>query len=133
TVLDPDAPPSDDGGLLRPPPPRSWRERAEDLADATGTTPARLALGAAVVAGVVAAGFWLLRPPEPPVEVSLPFASTTEPPAATTTTAPSEVLVHVAGAVVAPGVHPLPPGARVIDALDAAGGLTPDADAARIN
>jgi competence protein ComEA len=43
------------------------------------------------------------------------------------------LLVHVAGAVVVPGVHELAPGARVIDAIDAAGGLAPGADSARIN
>ena len=33
----------------------------------------------------------------------------------------------------APGVHELPPGSRVVDAIDAAGGLAADADGARIN
>jgi competence protein ComEA len=35
--------------------------------------------------------------------------------------------------VVRPGVLHLPAGARVIDAIDAAGGLAPEADGARIN
>ncbi len=43
------------------------------------------------------------------------------------------VTVHVAGAVAAPGVVTLPAGARVTDAVAAAGGLTDDADGARIN
>jgi competence protein ComEA len=47
--------------------------------------------------------------------------------------AAGEVVVHVAGAVVAPGVQRLPGGARVDDAVDAAGGATPDADLGRIN
>jgi competence protein ComEA len=34
---------------------------------------------------------------------------------------------------VIPGVHHLEAGARVVDAVDAAGGLAPDADAARLN
>jgi competence protein ComEA len=43
------------------------------------------------------------------------------------------LVVHVAGSVVAPGIHDLTAGARVVDAIEAAGGLTPDADVARIN
>lgn len=43
------------------------------------------------------------------------------------------VTVHVVGAVAAPGVQRLPAGARVVDAVDAAGGSTPDADLGRIN
>jgi competence protein ComEA len=45
----------------------------------------------------------------------------------------AEVVVHVAGAVAVPGVQRLPTGARVVDAVDAAGGALPDADLARIN
>lgn len=42
-------------------------------------------------------------------------------------------LVHVAGAVVRPGVYLVPEGARVSDALAAAGGPSPDADLDRLN
>ena len=52
---------------------------------------------------------------------------------ATSTTVPTEVVVHVAGAVVRPGVHTLPAGARVVDAVDAAGGLSAAADQTRVN
>jgi competence protein ComEA len=41
--------------------------------------------------------------------------------------------VAAAGAVAAPGVQRLPVGARVVDAVDAAGGASPDADLGRIN
>lgn len=121
--------------LRRPPPPQSWRERVEQLADATGTTPARILVGGIAAIGAVVAGLWLTRPPVAPPEVTLPFASTTTSLApASSVAAASEVLVvHVAGAVVDPGVHELPPGSRVVDAIEAAGGLTPDADEARIN
>jgi len=136
-VLDPDAPlPEDDGGgpLRRPAPPRSWRERVEDLADATGTTPVRIAMGVAVVLVALAVAWRLLRPPARPPEATLPFASTTLAEAtATTTTVPSALVVHVAGSVAAPGVHELAAGARVVDAIEAAGGLTAEADGARVN
>ncbi len=42
-------------------------------------------------------------------------------------------MVHVAGAVAAPGVVSLSSGARVVDAVTAAGGMRPDADPDRIN
>jgi competence protein ComEA len=54
-------------------------------------------------------------------------------PAASASTESALVVVHVAGAVVSPGLHELPTGSRVADAIAAAGGLTPAADQARIN
>ena len=42
-------------------------------------------------------------------------------------------MVHVAGAVTHPGVVELTPGARVIDAIEAAGGAPPTADLDRLN
>lgn len=43
------------------------------------------------------------------------------------------VYVHVAGAVAMPGLYLLPTGARVFDAVSAAGGLSDTADAAAVN
>jgi competence protein ComEA len=52
----------------------------------------------------------------------------------TASTAPRHVIVvHVAGAVATPGVVELPPGSRVIDAVEAAGGAVADADLDRLN
>ena len=48
-------------------------------------------------------------------------------------TAAGVLLVHVVGQVRRPGVVRLPPGARVQDALQAAGGSTPSADLAHLN
>ncbi|MGQ0744592.1 MAG: ComEA family DNA-binding protein [Acidimicrobiales bacterium] len=47
--------------------------------------------------------------------------------------APSALVIHAAGAVVRPGVYPVGPGARVADAVAAAGGARPDADLDRLN
>ena len=47
--------------------------------------------------------------------------------------AATEVYVDVDGAVVSPGVYRLKDGARVTQAIDAAGGLTPEADVTGLN
>ena len=52
---------------------------------------------------------------------------------APTTAVASDVVVHVAGAVTAPGVYHLPAGARVIDAITAASGMRTDANADGVN
>ncbi|MFD1240957.1 ComEA family DNA-binding protein [Arthrobacter ulcerisalmonis] len=54
-------------------------------------------------------------------------------PSASASTAAGEVLVHVVGGVVRPGVVRLAPGSRVADALAAAGGAQAGADADRLN
>lgn len=50
-----------------------------------------------------------------------------------TPTHPPDWMIHVLGAVASPGVVSVPPGSRVIDAIDAAGGFSPDADPASLN
>ena len=111
----------------------SWRRAPVQLADRLGVRPAGL-LGAVVA--VLAAGlggWWALRPPPPPVEDTLPQAaamSTAPPPPPSV---PGVLVVHVDGAVAQPGVHEVVAGARVIDAVQAAGGLGPSADRTRIN
>ena len=46
---------------------------------------------------------------------------------------PDDVVVYVSGAVASPGVLTLPSSSRVIDAITAAGGATPEADLESIN
>jgi len=46
---------------------------------------------------------------------------------------PAPILVHVTGAVAEPGVYELPPDSRVQHALQAAGGLLPEADSRGLN
>ena len=60
-------------------------------------------------------------PPSPPSLVSAPFPER------------PYIRVHVAGAVVRPGLYPLPRESRVGDAVEAAGGPMPDADLDRLN
>jgi competence protein ComEA len=59
-----------------------------------------------------------------------PDAAATSP---TTRAGGPRVVVHVAGAVTTPGVVELARGARVIDAIEAAGGGLPNADLDRLN
>lgn len=85
-----------------------------------------VALAAALVLVAGAAAWWRRSsmgalPPLPP-------ASFTSGEARATTTSVAPVVVHVAGAVVRPGVVELPAGSRVVDAIDAAGGARRDAD-----
>lgn len=57
----------------------------------------------------------------------------TGPPTGPPTAAPPQLVVHVAGEVRHAGVVRLEPGARVQDAVDAAGGLVDSADTSRLN
>lgn len=98
--------------------------------DATVASLAALAAVAVALCGYLA--YQQLRPSaRPPVEDLLPRVQPA-PTTTTTTTAPL-LLVHVVGAVREPGVRQLPAGARILDALAAAGGATEDADIARLN
>lgn len=114
--------------------PPTWRERLELLTEPPSWTPGRLA--AAAVGLLVAGGLvvLLLRPPGgSAAEVTLPRAGTAADPATTTTTTPPQVVAHAAGAVQAPGVYRLDPGARAADLVAAAGGAAPDADLQQLN
>ena len=129
--------------LPRPDAPLGWRERLRQGAESLDLTPTRLIVGVVVVAVAGLAAWRLLAPPSLPPEMALPMASTSTASGAgaggaagsstTASNAATEVVVHVAGAVARPGVQRLDGGARVIDAVDAAGGAQPDADLARVN
>ncbi|NLP37378.1 MAG: ComEA family DNA-binding protein [Firmicutes bacterium] len=87
-------------------------------------------IGALILAGLFVVGVlikFVFTPQPAQLEVQ-----TVEEPAATTEET-GEILVHVAGAVYKPGVYKLPAEARVIDALEAAGGALPEADPHALN
>ncbi|HWI30398.1 MAG TPA: ComEA family DNA-binding protein [Microbacterium sp.] len=89
----------------------------------------RLGIGAAVVvvllALAVTVGIGILRGVGAPTE-----SVTVDEPAPISTPA---VYVHVFGAVAQPGLYVLREGARVVDAIAAAGGLRDDADPSAVN
>ena len=62
-----------------------------------------------------------------------PAAATGDPGAAASPSASATMLVHVAGKVRHPGVVELPVGARVIDAIEAAGGVRAGTDLTTVN
>ena len=111
---------------------RQWHQRARHWVRFIGVR--RLLVGVAGVAVVSTAGWWLVRPAAAPVEVAIP-AATLSPAAGlpSSTTTPTMLRVHVAGAVRRPGVYTLGAGARVVDAVRAAGGASDSADLERIN
>jgi competence protein ComEA len=91
--------------------------------------------GALVLA---AAAAWMLLSPtvgSPPLDEGALFvrssgAPTARPAASSTAQPPATIVIDVQGAVAQPGVRELPAGARVADAIDAAGGYAADADLA---
>ena len=107
------------------PPPSNWRERLLCLLIGlfAGTAAAVLILAANRQVQPTAL---LIEPPPP-----LPTATLAAPPTATATAMPLQV--YVSGAVAESGVYALPVGARLGEAIAAAGGLADDADDAQIN
>ena len=84
--------------------------------------------------------WWVVRVPPPPPESTIPFASSTVAASsvgagsvAIPTMPVSRITVYVSGEVAKPGVYVLLPTARMIDAVQAAGGATSAADLVVVN
>ena len=95
-------------------------------------------LGGALVTGMLQVG----AAEEPAVTPTLPLPSTAasapadgghSPDESEVTSASAVLYVHVAGAVIEPGLVQLAPGERVADAIEAAGGAADAADLDRVN
>ena len=106
------------------------------LADRLGVSATAVVIGVLGVIGAAIGAWWALRTPDgpDPAEV-LPMAGSVAVPVAVPSSVPElgRVVVDVVGAVARPGLHELPAGGRVADAVEAAGGLTADADRMRLN
>lgn len=111
-----------------------WRRAPRLLADRLGVSPAAVVLGLLAVVAAATGAWWAFRAPPTLVEEVLPLVGDVVVAVpSTTTAAPVPLVVHVDGAVAVPGVHEVVLGSRVVDAIEAAGGLTEDADRSRLN
>ena len=101
----------------------------------------RILASAFGVVVMVVGVWWVVRVPPPPPESSIPFATTSvasnliasNTDASSAISSSANITVHVSGEVVKPGVYVLLATARVIDALQAAGGATATADLVVVN
>jgi competence protein ComEA len=111
--------------------PVSWRAARIDPGRPGALAVALVGVVAAVVAAV---GVWREAPRAEPV-AGLPALVTTTAVAPVSSAArpPEDLVVAVAGKVRRPGLVRVPPGSRVADALDAAGGVLPGVDLSGVN
>ncbi|MDE0268475.1 MAG: helix-hairpin-helix domain-containing protein [Acidimicrobiaceae bacterium] len=123
-----------------------------EIADRLGVSVPAVIVGAACLLASLLGGWWALRSPTVSnAELILPEVGSISAYLSENTFSDSSssdtvsldsiasadrsdvILVHVAGEVVYPGVHELLPDSRVVDAVEAAGGLTDTADVNLLN
>lgn len=123
-----------------------------EIADRLGVSVPAVIVGAACLLASLLGGWWALRSPAVSnaelilpevgsISAYLPENTFSDSSSSDTVSLDSVasadrsdvILVHVAGEVVYPGVHELLPGSRVVDAVEAAGGLTDTADVNLLN
>ncbi|MBT9171663.1 MAG: ComE operon protein 1 [Syntrophomonadaceae bacterium] len=92
-------------------------------------------LGAVLLAGLLVGGLLLrfVLLPDRGAEIVHERPAEQQAPGGTDPGEQEMIVVHVAGAVKIPGVYTLPEGARVFEAVEAAGGALPDADLHALN
>lgn len=85
-----------------------------------------IAVAVAVVFCVLAS-FWPQQREEAALQIEQQAVQTEE------VAAEAKITVYVSGAVVKPGLHEIAPGSRAVDAIEAAGGMTEEANEDRVN
>jgi competence protein ComEA len=105
---------------------------ADEPRNGTAGPRARLGLGAAIVVLLLALTVTVMIGILRASGASVDTVSIADRPVADAE-APASVFVHVSGAVAAPGLYVLADGARVVDAVAAAGGFAEGADEAAVN
>jgi competence protein ComEA len=120
-----------------PPRPFPLPERGVDRLRAYADDP-RVRIGVLIVVALIAGSVWYQlgargKAAAPAASTAAPAVPTSEQKTTSSSEARDTVTVHVAGAVNRPGVVRIGAGARVVDAIDAAGGGLPDADLDRLN
>src|SRR5690625_7033857 len=116
----------------------------------------RLVIGVLIVVAVILLGIWApwetapttvavpaQEPPEPAERADLAAPARSDPPPQAPplqsppppapVASSATITINVVGHVAKPGVHTLPAGARVVHAIEAAGGATAPADLTRLN
>lgn len=130
----PQAAPETPPGIPRPGRHAARRARGNRLVDGSvlggrvALGPAQLAVVAVLVAvGLAVTAWWVLRddpgslvPAAPDTTTGVPLVQGSSPASAAATG--GDLIVEVAGKVRRPGIVELPPGSRVVDAIEAAGG-----------